>query len=1033
MAQHLHNPNGCRDKEPPGRVRRVGSPACIAAILLLLLAGGFTSSASDVGGIILPDYHHIDITLAHNGGTNYIKFDGGGINALHLTTSTSEPYGQVTTTEEESGTFYVSDTGGRGFFDDLILMIAVKGDVPDDYSVHIRSSGYRWTPTPILNMPPTMENITYADGSIDETFRKSDFIYGPQSWRPYNGPDFPFYCGQDKASGETFRFLFADLKVGALGPNSDLDDLIDDGMAKIEYELDGDTAFTVFNVYGWNNQSNQGKGISWTNDVSGSSDSGMSGYSVLASGGSSAGGDQPSSADTSATGETGGGGFEGATLAQGEPVIVNGSVGIFMTEGTSATLEDQRSAWFSLNATLAPGGSLQEGFLYLYGTGGRDTSSGKGVLPTLDTSLDGVSLTLLQTYKDTMGGSDGTISATYVYRLPATMIPGPHNLLVKNRNPGTKITVAGGVALLFWKDDSGKVTAVSFTEGCDIVRAEPGRPEDEATTTSLFRDRALPGRPDRAAAYLVSTGTTPVSPPPLRFFFNLEAVNGTSPDTDRPVEVRSFDVSGLARPSGNTLSVAVVPVEEKVKSLTETRNAILVFTYESGTQAAIPSPVPTERPPQAQATVPAGTPTASPTAARSVIPTQEPVTGPGETNSMFPGPIGDFFSGIFAMLFAIGGVPDQAPAGNPPASAPTVAATPDGGTSAEAAGQGSPVPTVPEQAPQESPDDDAWVQDSTATGDAGDEEWISGTTAASSPYGGIYINSIPGGAGITIDGKSLSTETPKTIFGLREGSHTVRISNEKKLYSITDQQVWIYRGILSSVTFDTTPGMKKPVEIKSGPYSGDPFTLNGKYPAYRIPAGITLKKAGSYITILHEGSFLSNEISDYLNPMDVVEIRSSPTAFGRIQVRSDPAGADVLVDGFPSGQKTPCIVENLSEGRHTLALSMLGYLPFEKEFMVLDDPRSEIDDDATFTLTPYAYGELTVESTPPGATVLIDKMNFRKTTPCTFPYMTIGSYSMKVTSGDKSRNVEFEIKPRTGNKFEFDFGHDTFLQREYGI
>ncbi|MDD1716097.1 MAG: DUF3344 domain-containing protein, partial [Methanolinea sp.] len=488
----------------------------------MLIAGGSPVNADDVGGIILPDYHHIDITLAHNEGSSYIKFDGGGLNALHLTTSTSEPYGQVTTTEEESGTFYVSDTGGRGFLDDLILLIAVKGEVPDNYSVHIRANGYRWEPTPILNMPPTMENLTYIPGSIDDTFRKEDFIYGPQSWRPYNGPDYPFYCGQDTVSGEMFRFLFVDIKVGTLGPNSDLYGLTDNGMAKVEYEIEGDPVFTVFNVYGWCNQSNQGRGISWTNDVSGLSDSGMSGFSVQAPGESSMGGDQPSSADAAITGETGGGGFEGATLAQGEPVIVNGSVGIFGTEGTSVILENRNSAEFRLNATLGPGGSLQEGYLYLYSTEGRDTTSGKGALPTLDVGLDGESLTLLRIYRDTMGGSDGTISATHVFSLPGTMTPGSHLIVVKNRNPGTKITVPGGVALVFWKDESGKVTAVSFTEGCDIVRAEPGRPEDEATTTSLFKDRALPGKPDSAAAYLVSTGTSPVSPDPLRFFFNLE-------------------------------------------------------------------------------------------------------------------------------------------------------------------------------------------------------------------------------------------------------------------------------------------------------------------------------------------------------------------------------------------------------------------------------------------------------------------------------------------------------------------------------
>jgi hypothetical protein len=80
----------------------------------------------------------------YDDGTYYMKFDqpAGGVNALHITTNPETPAGQVTYTDKQSGVFYVSDTGGRGFDDDAVLLVAVSGGIPDDFELRIKSSGY---------------------------------------------------------------------------------------------------------------------------------------------------------------------------------------------------------------------------------------------------------------------------------------------------------------------------------------------------------------------------------------------------------------------------------------------------------------------------------------------------------------------------------------------------------------------------------------------------------------------------------------------------------------------------------------------------------------------------------------------------------------------------------------------------------------------------------------------------------------------------------------------------------------------------
>jgi len=230
-------------------------------------------------------------------GAYYFKFDqdgGGGINAVHISStsaldSTGHTYGDVTTTTSQSGTFYITDTGGRGYQDEAILMVAVKSDIPSNFTIHIKSSGYSWVPTGVNNQQPTLANITYHDGAIDQTFGPSQFVYGPENWRPAgnNVPsNYPVYNGQDTTdTTNTFDIMFVDLKAGPLGPNGALavSSLQNNGAIRVDYTIQNLDTVATFDVYAWNDATTQGKGISWSNGLtSGSSVPSMiSGYTVL--------------------------------------------------------------------------------------------------------------------------------------------------------------------------------------------------------------------------------------------------------------------------------------------------------------------------------------------------------------------------------------------------------------------------------------------------------------------------------------------------------------------------------------------------------------------------------------------------------------------------------------------------------------------------------------------------------------------------------------------------------------------------------
>lgn len=75
-------------------------------------------------------------------GTYHLNFDtpGKGMNALKLSSVPGGTSGDVTYTTDQTGRFYVNYDSGNGF-DDLLLMVAVNGTIPDDFELHL-TSGY---------------------------------------------------------------------------------------------------------------------------------------------------------------------------------------------------------------------------------------------------------------------------------------------------------------------------------------------------------------------------------------------------------------------------------------------------------------------------------------------------------------------------------------------------------------------------------------------------------------------------------------------------------------------------------------------------------------------------------------------------------------------------------------------------------------------------------------------------------------------------------------------------------------------------
>ncbi|MCK9278839.1 MAG: hypothetical protein M0P22_12215, partial [Methanoculleus sp.] len=223
--------NGTPEPTPTGTVAEEVTPTVTELPPEYVSIDADTSNLG--AGTVIPSNKDVLLQISNDGtarfndyGNNtYHFFSPGqsgtqGMNALHITTDASSSQYQVTVSNDQAGVFYLTDTGGRGWDDDGILLLAVNGTIPDSFRVTVKASGYQWTPV-LTGTYPAFGDVTYVSEALNETFTKDDFLYGPQIWRPCAATNYPIFDGQDMTDTEnTFSLLFIDLNAGILGANA---------------------------------------------------------------------------------------------------------------------------------------------------------------------------------------------------------------------------------------------------------------------------------------------------------------------------------------------------------------------------------------------------------------------------------------------------------------------------------------------------------------------------------------------------------------------------------------------------------------------------------------------------------------------------------------------------------------------------------------------------------------------------------------------------------------------------------------------
>lgn len=129
-----------------------------------------------------------------------------------------------------------------------------------------------------------------------------------------------------------------------------------------------------------------------------------------------------------------------------------------------------------------------------------------------------------------------------------------------------------------------------------------------------------------------------------------------------------------------------------------------------------------------------------------------------------------------------------------------------------------------------------------------------------------------------------------------------------------------------------------------------------------------LMRPGNYQLKVSAPGYFPHESELQVSEQDsqTVQVVMQPLP-GRLSISSDPAGARVLIDGETIGT-TPLLDHPVAAGSHELSLQAERYQPLATR---LDVQGREIQQQLDLRLEP-AWAEVSIASTPPGASILVD-------------------------------------------------------------
>lgn len=223
-------------------------------------------------------------------------------------------------------------------------------------------------------------------------------------------------------------------------------------------------------------------------------------------------------------------------------------------------------------------------------------------------------------------------------------------------------------------------------------------------------------------------------------------------------------------------------------------------------------------------------------------------------------------------------------------------------------------------------------------------------TAASVTDGQLVISSEPSGATFSVEGRTTeSWKTPQTVGSLAPAVYKVTVS--KPGYSTETRSVEVTSGNRVALDVKLTP-LKGMITVAGSPV-GSRILIDGKDTGKFSPAEFSLDPATHTVTVRKDGYFDSTtEVklvagqSFSYSPSLRAEGRTdnikvvgggfkklfgggSSEGMGRLEIRTEPKGAQVIINGATMPKLTPFEIQ-LEPGNYEIILQKDGYQPVHK-------------------------------------------------------------------------------------------------------
>ncbi len=229
-------------------------------------------------------------------------------------------------------------------------------------------------------------------------------------------------------------------------------------------------------------------------------------------------------------------------------------------------------------------------------------------------------------------------------------------------------------------------------------------------------------------------------------------------------------------------------------------------------------------------------------------------------------------------------------------------------------------------------------------------------------HGDLFIKSDPVGASIYIDDEMQEGVTPKFIESIQAGLHTIRLVRQNLVGS---SSVFITPDEMARLELKLERG-KALLKVISSPLEATVF-LDGKEVG-PTPQTIRDIDTGRHTLRVTMEGYLPYERTIELNSGAEERVNIELARFASLSVLSDPFEATVFLDGRDIGP-TPQTIRDIDAGRHTLRVTMEGYLPYERTIELNSGAEERVN------VELVRFASLSIASTPPGASVELHRLS----------------------------------------------------------